>query len=251
MLYKEFGTQGAPAVVLLHGGGLNWWSFREAALLLAPRLHVLVPVLDGHAGSSRPFTSIEECAGELLRFIDEKLGGAADLIGGLSLGAQVLLETLSQRPDVCRCALVESASVLPSRLTAAAVGPACACSYGLIRSRRFAKLQFRALHIKDDLFEEYYRDTCAIAKDDLVAFMKASASYSLKPSLRDTAAEVHVYAGGKEGRGMRASADAIGRAVPGSRVTVLPGRRHGEFSICRADAYARAVFAMLGIKDNR
>ena len=31
MRYKEFGPAGAKTLVLLHGGGLNWWNYREAA----------------------------------------------------------------------------------------------------------------------------------------------------------------------------------------------------------------------------
>ena len=86
------------------------------------------------------------------------------LIGGLSLGGQVLLEMLSRRGDVCRHALVESATVLPSRLTHALIGPSLACSYGLIRRRSFARLQFRSLRLKPELFEEYYRDSSAISR---------------------------------------------------------------------------------------
>ena len=110
----EFGNSHSEPLLFLHGGGLSWWNYREAAGLLAPDYHVLVPVLDGHAGSDRPFTSIEDNASEILSWIDTHLGGHVLLIGGLSLGAQVLLSLLSMRGDVCRHALVESASVIPS-----------------------------------------------------------------------------------------------------------------------------------------
>ena len=90
MRYKEFGDQNAPAVMLLHGGGLSWWNYREAAQLLAARCRVVLPVLDGHAGSGRAFTSIEANAAALVSFIDEKFGGCVPLIGGLSLGGQIL-----------------------------------------------------------------------------------------------------------------------------------------------------------------
>ena len=106
----EFGDNKAKSVLLLHGGGLSWWNYREEARLLQDDFHVILPVLDGHAGSDRAFTSIEDNAGEIIRYIDEKLGGSILLIGGLSLGGQILLEMLSQRRDICRYALVESAA---------------------------------------------------------------------------------------------------------------------------------------------
>ena len=120
--------------------------------------HAVLPILDGHSGSDRPFTTIEENASEIISFIDEQLGGSALLIGGLSLGAQVLLEMLSQRRNLCSHALVESASVVPSKLTNVLIAPAFGSSYGLIKNRRFANLQFRSLHMRSDLFEDYYRD---------------------------------------------------------------------------------------------
>ena len=241
MRFQEYGAGRKDAVILLHGGGLSWWNYREEAELLQDEFHVILPILDGHAGSDRPFTSIEENASGIISFIDEHLGGRALLIGGLSLGGQILLEMLSQRKDICACALVESAAVIPSRLTNALIAPAFGCSYGLIRKRSFARLQFQSLHMKPDLFEEYYRDTCRIQKQDMIAFLKANTSYALKDAFRDTSAEVHVYAGARETREILNSAEAVCRMHPSCRLHRLDGLRHGEFSINHADRYADAV----------
>ena len=241
MQFHEYGADQKQTILLLHGGGLSWWSCREAAEKLQGEAHVILPILDGHAGSDRPFTTIEENAAEIISFIDERFGGSVLLIGGLSLGGQVLLEMLSQRRDICSCALIESAAVIPSRLTNALIAPAFGSSYGLIRNRSFAKMQFRSLHIKPELFEEYYRDTCRIKKQDMIAFMKASTSYALKDPLRNTAAKVHVYVGEKETGEILRSADAICRALPSASIHRLPELRHGEFSINHADRYADAV----------
>ncbi len=240
MRFHEYGTGQKESILLLHGGGLSWWSCREAAEKLQDEYHVVLPILDGHAGSDRPFTSIEDNASEILSFIDERLGSVL-LIGGLSLGGQILLEMLSQRAELCPYALVESAAVLPSRLTNALIAPAFGSSYGLIRNKAFSRLQFRSLHIKPELFEDYYRDTCLIRKQDMIAFMKASTSYAMKDSLRDTAAKVHIYVGERETAEILRSAEAISRALPSSRLHRLPELRHGEFSINHADRYADAV----------
>lgn len=237
----EFGPRDKPAILMLHGGGLSWWDRRGAALRLMQDHRVILPILDGHAGSDRPFTSIEDNAQEILDFIERELGGRVSLIAGLSLGGQILLEMLARREGVCRTALVESASVLPSRCTAALAGPAVSLSYPLIQSRRFAFLQFRALHLPPELFGEYFRDTCAISKESLITFTRASALYSLRASIRKTAARVHVVYGGRETARVRASAEAIRRAIPGCTVSRQPGLRHGEFSICQTENYVRTL----------
>ena len=227
--------------MFLHGGGLSWWNYREAAELLQRDLHVVLPILDGHAGSDRPFTAIEDNAAEILAYIDRHLGGSVPLIGGLSLGGQILLEMLSQRGDICRHAFVESAMAIPSPLTHALIGPAFGCSYGLIRSRRFARLQFRSLHIRQDLFDDYYRDTCGISRSDMIAFMKASTAYALRDDISRSSAEIHVFLGGNENRGIKRSAQLLQRKTAGCSVTILPGYFHGEFSIDHGGDYAAAV----------
>ncbi|MBR6027464.1 MAG: alpha/beta hydrolase [Clostridia bacterium] len=246
MVFQEFGAENRQSIVLLHGGGLSWWNYRAEAERLQADYRVILPILDGHAGSGRLFASIEENAAELIAFIDDRLGGSVLLLGGLSLGAQVLLEMLAQRKDICRYALAESASVIPSGLTGALIGPAVAGSYGLVQSRSFARLQFASLHMDERFFEEYYRDTCGIAKADMIAFLKASTSYALKPAIAETKATVHALAGGKETRGIRRSLDLIREAIPSCVTSLLPGYRHGDFSINHPEEYVRYVKKMVG-----
>ncbi len=245
MTFHEFGEPSRDTVVLLHGGGLSWWNFREVAELLQNGFHVVVPVLDGHAGSDRGFTSIEDNAAEIISFIDERFGGHVKLVGGLSLGAQVLVEMLCRRGDVCSYAVVESAAVIPSPVTNLLTGPAFGLSYGLVKNRSFAKLQFKSLKIKPELFEDYYRDTCAISKADMVAFMKASTGYRLKDTFGSVAAQVFVFYGGKETRVIRRSAEEMRKALPGCTVRRLEGLYHGEFSINRAGEYAETLKTIL------
>lgn len=245
MNFMEYGAAGRETVILLHGGGLSWWNYREEAELLQNEFRVILPILDGHAGSDRPFTTIEDCADGLLALIDERCGGSVALIGGLSLGGQVLLELLSRRAEVCRHAIAESAMLLPSPLMRALIGPAFGSSYGLIKNRSFAVLQARSLRIPPTLFEDYYRDSCAIAKKDMIAFLKANCSYALKDDVKRSGARLHICVGEKETRGILRSAELLHERLPGSALTVMPGLYHGEYSLCHAQDYADAVRAVL------
>jgi pimeloyl-ACP methyl ester carboxylesterase len=47
MLFKEFGNPNAPTIILLHGGGLSWWSWKNVISLMAPEYHIVTPVIDG------------------------------------------------------------------------------------------------------------------------------------------------------------------------------------------------------------
>ena len=154
MKFTEYGKDNKDTILLLHGGGLSWWNYREVSELLQGEYHVILPILDGHAESDRPFTSIEDNASGIIDLIDRELGGSVLLMGGLSLGAQILLEILSKRSGICRYAIIESAMVIPSKFTHAMIKPAFGSSYGLIKQKWFSKLQFGSLHMKPDLFED-------------------------------------------------------------------------------------------------
>ena len=227
-------------IVLLHGGGLSWWNYREAAEKLSSDYHVILPILDGHAKSSCDFTSIEENAARIIAFIDRQFGGSVLLIGGLSLGGQIALEILSQKKDICQYALIESTLVVPSKFTYATIKPALGSCYGLIKHRWFSKLQFKSLKIKQELFEDYFRDTCGISKSNMIAFLEANVLYGIKPSVAACSAKSYVFVGKKENRAMRKSAKIIADGLKGT-LQVLPDMHHGEFSINYADSYACTV----------
>ena len=241
MTVVEFGKQNKDTVLLLHGGGLAWWNYREVAKLLEEDYHVILPVLDGHADSDAAFTSIEDNAARLISYIDTHFGGQVTVLGGLSLGGQVLLEMLSQRPDICRYALIESTLVKPFKLTAALIGPTFGMSYGLIKQRWFAKIQADFLGIPKELFEDYYRDTCAITKADMIAFLKANCVYEIKTVLAETTAKVKIVAGSREQKNILDSAKLIHQTIPGSQLEILTDLRHGDLSINHPAQYVQIL----------
>ena len=244
MTVIEYGKQNKDVAHLLHGGGLSWWNYRDAAEILSEDFHVVLPVLDGHGGEK--FTSIEDNAARIISYIDENFDGQVAVLGGLSLGGQIALEMLTQRPNICRSALIESALVKPSRLPRALIGPAFAMSYGLIKQRWFARCQASYLGIPRALFEDYYRDTCAISKADLIAFTQANCGYTLKPMV--TTARVKIVAGSREQKSILESAKMIHRAIPGSELEILPGLRHGDLSLNKPDLFAQMLMEWISIE---
>lgn len=245
MKYKEYGSKEKETIILLHGGALSWWNYNEVANLLEKDYHIIIPMLDGHAGCDHPFTTIESNALEIIDFIDKEYNGHVLLIGGLSLGGQILIEILSKRKDITSYALIESASALPSKFLNSFIRLSLDISYGLIKNKSFSKLQFKSLYIKEDLFEDYYRDTCQIKKEDMIAFLKASTSYKLKESIKNTETKTFIYIGEKENKTIKDSADIINKAIPNSIKTIIPNLYHGEFSINNPILYVQEIDKIL------
>ena len=218
MQYVEYGAHNSQTIILLHGGGLSWWNYREVTQLLADKYHVVLPILDGHADSDAPFNSIEDTAAKIISHIDEHFGGKVLAVGGLSLGGQIAVEMLTQRSDICRFALLESALVKPSKLTHARIKPPFGMSYGLIKQKRFAKLQAAYLGIPKKLFDDYFRDTQA---------------------------KVHIVFGIKEQASIRASGKLLHDMIPNSTLKNLPGFRHGNLSLNYPEQYTQMLLQMI------
>jgi len=237
----EFGIENEKCIMLLHGGGLSWWNYKDAAEALSREYHVVLPLLDGHSGCDMPFSSVEDNAEHILEYVDANLGGKVFFLGGLSLGGQIALEMLYQRNDLCSYALIESAQLIPDAITAKLIGPSIEMCFGLIEKRWFSKLQFSYLGMKKELFEEYYRDSAAISCADMKRFIKASMLYSLKPEAESISTKLCVLAGEKEQRSVIKSAKLLNKTVPGSMLRIVPGLKHGQFSINRGKKYAEFI----------
>ncbi|SFR75540.1 Pimeloyl-ACP methyl ester carboxylesterase [Streptococcus equinus] len=241
----EAGRQNQKVIIMLHGGGLSWWQYQAQMDLLCENYHVVLPILDGHAGSDADFTSIEDNAKRLLDYIDKTYGGSVYLLAGLSLGAQILLEMLAQRKNICQYAIIESASVIPDKLTASLTAPLFSMSFPLIKKKWFAKMQFRYLGIRADLFEHYYEDTVKLSKQNLIAFTKASSLYQVKKNLKNSLARVRIIVGEKETKKMHVSARYLHDLLPDSRLEIKAGLAHGQYAINQPDLYVKELFESL------
>ena len=240
MIVKEYGKSNKDIIILLHGGGLSWWNYEEVSEILKSNYHVILPILDGHSGSDRDFTSIENNANEIIEYIDNNYNGNVKLIGGLSLGAQILLDILSKRDNICEYAIIESALVCQMKMTNRLIEPSINMSYGLIKKRWFSKLQFKSLKIKKELFDKYYIDSSNITKNNMISILKANSNYHLK-NIKTNKSKSIVIVGSKERLIMIKSAKRIHDELINSELEILSGYYHGDLSINHPNEYAEKV----------
>lgn len=235
MVVKEYGKTNKDIIILLHGGGLSWWNYEEVAELLKDEYHIILPILDGHAGSDKDFTTIEDNADEIIKYIDDNYDGKVKLIGGLSLGGQILLDILSKRDDICEFAIIESALVYPMKLTNKLIVPSIKMSYSLISKKWFSKLQFKSLKIKESLFDKYFNDSSKISMSNMIAFLKSNLNYY--KNLQNIKTKSLVFVGSRERLIMVKSAKKIHNELVNSELEILSGYYHGDLSINHAEEY--------------
>lgn len=245
MIVTEFGIKNEEVIILLHGGGLSWWNYTDEIELLKNQFHIILPALDGHSGSDADHTSIEDNAARIIKYIDEKFDGQVLMICGLSLGGQILLEILSQRKDICKFAIIESALALPIPVTHSLIELSIKLSYGLIQQKWFSKLQMRSLKIRSDLFDDYYRDTRAISSENYIRFMESNSAYRVKPSLSLCRTKSVIVVGSKERPIMKKSAKMIQNLIPNSELIIVKDYHHGDLSMNHADEYVKYMTTLM------
>ena len=242
MIFKETENKELPTIILLHGGGLSWWSLQPIIELLKMNFHVVTPIIDGHGeDGNETFVSIEDSALKLIEYIDKQHNGRVFAIGGLSIGAQIVIEVLSLRNNITENAIIESALVYPIKGTISMTVPTYKLFYGLIKKRWFSKLQAKTLFVPDKMFEQYYDDSLKITKESLINITLSNGNFNLKNSISNTKAKILVIVGDKELSIMKKSAKRLHELIADSELYNAPNLGHGEISQLYPEQYVNLV----------
>ena len=222
MNYKEYGDTSNPTIMLIHGEFLSAWNYDLIIDQLKDRYHILLPLLDGHQGSKEHFISIEQLA----------------LIGGLSLGGQILCEMLSIKDDICQYAIIESADVMKEKSFVAK--PKDQLSY---------RLSLHNYHLNRKQ-KKQYKESSKIDKEDFIKINEAMRHYVLKETIASTKAKVYVEVGSKE-KNYIPSCTHIHHTIKKSQMIIMYRYAHGDFSLNHVSSYANLITKLMKQKNTR
>lgn len=255
MNFHEFGDPRSPAVMLVHGAGNAWWSFLRQARALEGRFRVILPTLDGHAEEcGEEYVSTEDEAGKLLEYVDSRCGGGLFLLGGVSLGGQIVMEMLGQRPDVARRVIVDGALCIPQPAMARACSACAALLWPLMFGRAACRLQMWALRtffpdemrLPPELERRYVEDVPRLSRRALRAVYRTyMGSYRLKDAIGASGADIEFWYGEREMRCVKESARLLASKAPRCRVREAKGCGHGTLAVYRPDEWLSFASDML------
>lgn len=242
MKFRYWGKEGNPTIILLHGGGLSWWSFEKIIEDFKDKFYVVAVIIDGHSDDAEnTFISIEDSSSKLIRHIDEKCDKKVFALMGLSIGAQIITEIISTRKDITQYAIIESALIFPLKLPKWLIFLSVESSYWLIRKKWFSKLQAKSLLLPKEMLPRYYEDSIKISKQTLVNISLSNGNYSLKKSIEDTASKTLIIVGSKELKIMIKSAEELHKIISNSNLFVAKNMKHGELSLQHPDLYVKII----------
>lgn len=135
--------------------------------------YCLVPDLPGHGGSSAngPF-SIKRTAAQINEVMSNKADGREIIVFGFSLGAQILVEMMCQRPQLIDYAIVNSALLRPMPAALKLIEPSVRMTFPLTKYRWFSRWQASTLYVNRDDFEQYYSESLHMPSELLVSVLK-------------------------------------------------------------------------------
>lgn len=227
MHYEEYGDKDAPLIVFIHGGGVSSWMWDEQVQYLTNYHCVTVDLPEQGFNLHQGEFSIKHSAYKIIELINGFPNKKSVTVIGFSLGAQVLLQMLSDRSIVIDYAIINSALVKPSKLGSKMISPIIRLTYPLIKSRTFSKLQAKTLFIGEDYFERYYTESNQMKRSTLVRILKENMSFEIPPGFNEAQGKILVTVGEKEKSVMKKSAVEIINCNENCTAVMISGTGHG------------------------
>lgn len=114
MDFKTFGNIGSPTLLLIPGLGVSYEIFLPLISMLEDRFHIIAAQVDGFTlGRHTEFTSVDDQAAQVIRYVNDNLGGKLDIAYGLSLGGKILSQILERNEITIDNSIMDAAPLLP------------------------------------------------------------------------------------------------------------------------------------------
>ncbi len=226
--YEEFGNKNAPLIVFLHGGGVSGWMWEKQIEYFAQHYHCLVPDLPGHGKNSEDtYFSMKQAAEQVIDLIEKVSNNRNITIIGFSLGAQIIVQLLSMRPNLVDRAVIYSALVRPMPSLKKWIAPAIKLTSPLISNRTFSKIQAKSLYIPQENFTQYYEDSCRMSQQTLISVLTENMSFSIPENFKYVKTSMLVLVGDKEKSMMKKSANDLVKSNANCKGMVVADIGHG------------------------
>lgn len=244
MYVREIENVDAPLMVFIHGGGVSSWMW-DKQVEFFKNYHILVPDLPGHGNSREEhYISIKKCAEEIINLIETKANGKKVIIIGFSHGAQVVVEILSIKPQIIDYAIINSALTRPMKFTNICIKPILKMSYGLIKNKKFSKLQAKSMSISEDYFDVYYNDSIAMSFEAMSKVLCANLEYKLPVNFKNSKVKALIIIGKKEKDIMKKSAIDMIKSNKYCKGYGVPNVGHG-ISLAKPELFNKIVLAWI------
>lgn len=229
MHVEQRGNKDAETIVFIHGGGVGGWMWEEQLKAFAD-YDCLVPDLPEHGESAAisPLT-LEDCAERIAQLIRDRASGGKAILIGHSLGGKVIVQLLSQYPELVKKAVVASALFRPMlSMNAFLNRPTYRMIVWMMKQGRLLDMQAKQFKFPNAAYEENFKkDTRAQTVATLEhIYDELNKHLTIPLGLYRARLPVLVVAGEKEPKAMRGSVDDLIGMLPDAKKHMIPGALH-------------------------
>ena len=243
MDFKTFGNIGSPTLLLIPGLGVSYEIFLPLVEMLEDRFHVIAVQVDGFTlGQNTEFTSIDDQARQVSKYIKEDFQGHLDIAYGLSLGGKILSRILERNEVAIEHAILDAAPLLP--LPRWLVGPLkylqCANVWSCYHWTGFWRWVFNS-HYFDVLLEECKK---------VYPFGGSKAVLDGYTSVYTTKLEsisghdIQYWHGTKESFVAKPQTRHLKALYPDTKIEIFKGMNHGQLLVDRPEEVAAIIARM-------
>ena len=241
MDFQIYGKEGGPTLLLIPGLGVSHEIFLPLIDLLKDRYFIVAAGIDGFLlGKESAFTSVDDQAGQIIRYVKENLDGQLDVAYGLSLGGKILSRMLERDEIVIDHAIMDAAPLLP--LPKWSVDPL----------RYYQSLNVWTCYHWTGfwkwLFHSHYFD---VLLDECRKVWPYGRGKAVRDGYKDVythklesihGADIHYWYGTKEAFVARPQARHLRELCPEAHVEVFPGMNHGQLLIDRPEEIVKRIY---------
>ena len=244
MEFQVSGKEGAASVLLIPGLGVSNEIFLPLEGLLQDWFHIIATGIDGFLiGKESRFTSVDDQAGQIIRYVQQNLGGHLDVAYGLSLGGKILSRILERNEITIDHAIMDAAPLLP--LPRWSVDPL----------RYYQSLNVWTCYHWTGfwrwVFHSHYFD---VLLDECRKVWPYGKGQAVRDGYKDVythkleaihGADIHYWYGTKEAFVAKPQAEHLLALDPAAHVEVFPKMIHGQLLVDHPEEVAKRIEKML------
>ena len=241
----EFHTYGEPdkqTLLLLPGLGVSHEIFLPLVELLKERFHIVTADIDGFLlGKPSRFTSVDDQAAQVNRYVQDHFDGKLDVAYGLSLGGKILSRMMERNEISVNHAVMDAAPLLP--LPKWTVGPLRYYQafnvWTCYHCTGFWRWLFHS-HYFDVLLDEVKK---VFPSDRTRAVREGYKSVYTNKLESISGPDIHYWYGSKEAFVAKPQAKHLLSLCPKTHVEVFPKMNHGQLLVDRPDEVAKRLLS--------
>ena len=243
MEFHTYGTLTNPTLLLLPGLGVSHEIFLPLVELLNEHFHIVAAEIDGFLiGKPSRFTSVDDQAAQVNRYVQVHFDGKLDVAYGLSLGGKILSRMMERNEVAVSHAIMDAAPLLT--LPKWSVGPLRYYQafnvWSCYHWTSFWRWLFHS-HYFDVLLDEVKK---VFPSDGTRAVKEGYKSVYTNKLESIHGADIHYWYGTKEAFAAKPQAKHLLSLCPETHVEIFPKMNHGQLLVDHPEEVAKRIKAI-------